>query len=120
MIHLFSICVCSVWILFFLLMMCMVFYLSNRNQIHFFVCVSLFAYKFIVSVYFHSYNFIFHYFYFHIYLMTTVPTATILGGPDDLYVDKGSSINLTCLIRFSPEPPNYIFWYHQNEVRISD
>lgn len=50
--------------------------------------------------------------------MTTVPTATILGGPDDLYVDKGSSINLTCLIRFSPEPPNYIFWYHQNEVRI--
>uniref|UniRef100_A0A336M7Q2 CSON005956 protein n=2 Tax=Culicoides sonorensis TaxID=179676 RepID=A0A336M7Q2_CULSO len=45
-----------------------------------------------------------------------VPTATILGGPDDLYVDKGSSINLTCLIRFSPEPPNYIFWYHQNEV----
>ncbi|XP_059614621.1 papilin-like isoform X1 [Phlebotomus argentipes] len=44
-----------------------------------------------------------------------VPTATILGGPD-LYVDKGSTINLTCAIRFSPEPPAYIFWYHQDEV----
>lgn len=46
----------------------------------------------------------------------TVPTATILGGPD-LYVDKGSTINLTCAIRFSPEPPAYIFWYHLDQVR---
>ncbi|KAJ8975335.1 hypothetical protein NQ317_019601 [Molorchus minor] len=30
-----------------------------------------------------------------------VPTAQILGGPD-LHVDKGSTINLTCSIRFSP------------------
>ncbi|XP_044740800.1 myosin light chain kinase, smooth muscle-like isoform X1 [Chrysoperla carnea] len=44
-----------------------------------------------------------------------VPTAIILGGPD-LHVDKGSTINLTCTIRFSPEPPAYIFWYHQDEV----
>ncbi|XP_059614630.1 zwei Ig domain protein zig-8-like isoform X2 [Phlebotomus argentipes] len=48
-------------------------------------------------------------------LRVVVPTATILGGPD-LYVDKGSTINLTCAIRFSPEPPAYIFWYHQDEV----
>ncbi|XP_049821780.1 uncharacterized protein LOC109597310 isoform X3 [Aethina tumida] len=45
----------------------------------------------------------------------SVPTADIIGG-QDLYVDKGSTINLTCLIRFSPEPPAYIFWYHQDEV----
>ncbi|XP_060537035.1 papilin-like isoform X1 [Cylas formicarius] len=45
----------------------------------------------------------------------TVPTAQILGGPD-LHVDKGSTINLTCSIRFSPEPPAYIFWYHHDEV----
>uniref|UniRef100_A0A1A9WRG5 Ig-like domain-containing protein n=1 Tax=Glossina brevipalpis TaxID=37001 RepID=A0A1A9WRG5_9MUSC len=44
-----------------------------------------------------------------------VPTATILGGPD-LYVDKGSTINLTCVIKFSPEQPTHIFWYHQNKV----
>ncbi|XP_055677693.1 zwei Ig domain protein zig-8-like isoform X2 [Lutzomyia longipalpis] len=48
-------------------------------------------------------------------LSVVVPTASILGGPD-LYVDKGSTINLTCAIRFSPEPPAYIFWYHQDEV----
>ncbi|CAG9828291.1 unnamed protein product [Diabrotica balteata] len=44
-----------------------------------------------------------------------VPTAQILGGPD-LHVDKGSTINLTCSIRFSPEPPAYIFWYHHDNV----
>ncbi|XP_054734552.1 uncharacterized protein LOC129242015 [Anastrepha obliqua] len=44
-----------------------------------------------------------------------VPTASILGGPD-LYVDKGSTINLTCVIKFSPEPPTHIFWYHQDKV----
>ncbi|CAG9759356.1 unnamed protein product [Ceutorhynchus assimilis] len=44
-----------------------------------------------------------------------VPTAQILGGPD-LHVDKGSTINLTCSIKFSPEPPAYIFWYHHDDV----
>lgn len=48
-----------------------------------------------------------------------VPTAAILGGPD-LYVDKGSTINLTCTIHFSPEPPAYIFWYHLNKVRACE
>ncbi|XP_017769069.1 PREDICTED: protein sidekick-like isoform X7 [Nicrophorus vespilloides] len=48
-------------------------------------------------------------------LNVVVPTATILGGPD-LHVDKGSTINLTCSIRFSPEPPAYIFWYHHDDV----
>ncbi|XP_077286101.1 zwei Ig domain protein zig-8-like [Arctopsyche grandis] len=48
-------------------------------------------------------------------LNVVVPTATILGGPD-LHVDKGSTINLTCSIRFSPEAPAYIFWYHHDEV----
>ncbi|XP_017487378.1 PREDICTED: uncharacterized protein LOC108375744, partial [Rhagoletis zephyria] len=43
------------------------------------------------------------------------PTASILGGPD-LYVDRGSTINLTCVIKFSPEPPTHIFWYHQDKV----
>ncbi|VVD03346.1 unnamed protein product [Leptidea sinapis] len=46
---------------------------------------------------------------------SAVPSARILGGPD-LHVDIGSTINLTCLIQFSPEPPAYIFWYHEDEV----
>lgn len=46
------------------------------------------------------------------------PTAMILGGPD-LFVSKGSTLNLTCTIRFGPEPPGYIFWYHENKVSIS-
>ncbi|XP_030755889.1 uncharacterized protein LOC115882155 isoform X1 [Sitophilus oryzae] len=44
-----------------------------------------------------------------------VPAAQILGGPD-LHVDKGSTINLTCSIKFMPEPPAYIFWYHHDDV----
>uniref|UniRef100_A0A1A9URS6 Ig-like domain-containing protein n=1 Tax=Glossina austeni TaxID=7395 RepID=A0A1A9URS6_GLOAU len=50
--------------------------------------------------------------------MSTVPTATILGGPD-LHVDKSSTINLTCTVKFSPEPPAYIFWYHHEENFLS-
>lgn len=50
--------------------------------------------------------------------MTTAPTASILGGPD-FYVQKGSTINLTCTIRLAPdESPAFIFWYHEDEVKI--
>ncbi|XP_059217072.1 uncharacterized protein LOC106088346 [Stomoxys calcitrans] len=48
-------------------------------------------------------------------LNVVVPTATIQGGPD-FHVDKGSTINLTCTVKFSLEPPAYIFWYHHEEV----
>ncbi|CAG9809685.1 unnamed protein product [Chironomus riparius] len=48
-------------------------------------------------------------------LNIVVPTAAIHGAPD-LHFDKGSTINLTCTIKFSPEPPAYIFWYHLDEV----
>ncbi|KAH9636694.1 hypothetical protein HF086_003242 [Spodoptera exigua] len=36
------------------------------------------------------------------------PTTEIIGGPD-LYIDRGSTINLTCVVLYSPEPPAYIF-----------
>ncbi|KAK5639601.1 hypothetical protein RI129_012093 [Pyrocoelia pectoralis] len=49
------------------------------------------------------------------YVLVSVPTATILGGPD-LFVAKGSTINLTCLIRYSSDPTAYIFWYHDEKV----
>lgn len=47
-----------------------------------------------------------------------MPTAYIIGGPD-LHVDKGSTINLTCSVKYSQEPPAYIFWFHQDEVSMT-
>ena len=46
----------------------------------------------------------------------TVPETRILG-PGEMYVDVGSVLNLTCVVRDSPEQPEYIFWYHGDEVR---
>ncbi|XP_065576852.1 uncharacterized protein LOC136037922 isoform X1 [Artemia franciscana] len=37
------------------------------------------------------------------------PITRILGLPE-VFVDKGSTINLTCTITQAPEPPNYIRW----------
>lgn len=45
-----------------------------------------------------------------------VPTAVIWGGPE-IFVEKGHMINITCTINYSTEPPAYIFWYHQDEVK---
>ncbi|XP_015119871.1 zwei Ig domain protein zig-8 [Diachasma alloeum] len=53
------------------------------------------------------------------YLNVVVPTATILGGPE-MYVGTGSTINLTCAIRFSSEPPAFIFWYYADNVLSYD
>lgn len=39
---------------------------------------------------------------FHFNCFFAVPTASILGGPD-IYVDKGSMINLTCTVKYSSE-----------------
>ncbi|XP_055698662.1 lachesin-like isoform X2 [Phlebotomus papatasi] len=52
---------------------------------------------------------------YFVYLNVVVPTATIFGGPD-LHVEKGSTINLTCSIKYSADPPAYIFWFHHDEV----
>ena len=56
-----------------------------------------------------------------------------IQGSPDLHVDRGSTINLTCVISHrwnsvnlinlmksscSPEPPAYIFWYHNDEVGV--
>lgn len=45
----------------------------------------------------------------------TEPTTHIIGAPD-MYIESGSTINLTCIIENSPEPPAYIFWNHNNAV----
>ena len=52
----------------------------------------------------------------HIYLSVAEPYTEIVGGPE-IYLDEGSMMNITCLVKDSPEPPNYIFWYHNDKVR---
>ncbi|CAO1422771.1 unnamed protein product, partial [Diamesa hyperborea] len=52
-------------------------------------------------------------------LNLVAPTATILSGPD-FYVQKGSTINLTCSIRLDPEEPQiFMLWYHKEEVLLN-
>uniref|UniRef100_A0ABD2X8G9 Ig-like domain-containing protein n=1 Tax=Trichogramma kaykai TaxID=54128 RepID=A0ABD2X8G9_9HYME len=50
-----------------------------------------------------------------IHLNVVEPVTEILGGPD-LYIDRGSTINLTCIVQQSPEPPAYIFWNHNDAI----
>ncbi|XP_016842611.1 zwei Ig domain protein zig-8 isoform X7 [Nasonia vitripennis] len=50
-----------------------------------------------------------------VHLNVVEPVTEILGGPD-LYIDRGSTINLTCIVLHSPEPPAYIFWNHNDAI----
>ena len=43
------------------------------------------------------------------------PYTVILGG-QDIFLEEGFTMNLTCLVKDSPEPPQYIFWYHNQQV----
>ena len=43
------------------------------------------------------------------------PKTAILGGPD-IHLKEGSTMNLTCVITDSPEPPSSIFWRHDDDV----
>ncbi|XP_050740637.1 zwei Ig domain protein zig-8-like [Eriocheir sinensis] len=52
---------------------------------------------------------------FTTYLRVLEPRGEILGAPD-LYVQKGSMINLTCVLQDLPEPPLYVRWYHSNKL----
>ncbi|CAD7079743.1 unnamed protein product [Hermetia illucens] len=47
-------------------------------------------------------------------LSVVEPVTTIVGWPD-LYIDTGSTVNLTCIVRHLPEPPAVIHWTHNNE-----
>ena len=53
-------------------------------------------------------------FHFHFFSFTE-PHTEILGGAD-MHVDWGSTINLTCVSKFSPVPPLDVIWYHNNKV----
>lgn len=44
-----------------------------------------------------------------------VPRASMVGQPD-VFVRTGATINLTCTISRSPEPPAFVFWYHNERM----
>jgi len=48
-------------------------------------------------------------------LQILVPETTIVGSPD-MFVRAGSLINLTCVISRAPEPPAFVFWYHNDRM----
>lgn len=52
------------------------------------------------------------------YFSVSEPKTEILGAPD-LYINRGSTINLTCVVLQSPEPPSFIFWNHNDVVSSS-
>lgn len=54
-----------------------------------------------------------HFSFFYKYFKE--PDTTILGG-DNLYIDTGSTINLTCVVKDLPEPPPAIYWTHNGNV----
>ena len=62
----------------------------------------------------HKYIFFFNFFFQKPFFFAEPKTA-ILGGPD-IHLKEGSTMNLSCIITDSPEPPSYIFWRHDDAV----
>ncbi|XP_063843322.1 zwei Ig domain protein zig-8-like isoform X1 [Scylla paramamosain] len=52
---------------------------------------------------------------FTVSLKVVEPTVEVLGAPD-IYVNRASMINLTCVVYHAPYPPEAITWYHGNET----
>ncbi|XP_063991207.1 zwei Ig domain protein zig-8-like isoform X2 [Diachasmimorpha longicaudata] len=52
---------------------------------------------------------------YKVYLKIVEPITDITGGPD-LFINKGSTINLTCLVKHAPEPPATIVWSHNRQA----
>jgi len=54
-----------------------------------------------------------------VHLSVVEPTTTILGG-SEIHINVGSTINLTCLVRHSPDPPAHVFWTHNQQTVTYD
>ncbi|XP_034943199.1 zwei Ig domain protein zig-8-like isoform X2 [Chelonus insularis] len=52
---------------------------------------------------------------YKVYVNIVKPITEIVGG-SDLFINKGSTINLTCLVKHAPEPPSAIIWSHNHEA----
>merc|ERR1719474_305530 len=49
-----------------------------------------------------------------VYLSVAEPRSFIQGGPD-IFVEEAGTMNITCLVLDSPKPPEFIFWYHNDQ-----
>ncbi|XP_043242197.1 uncharacterized protein LOC122391921 [Amphibalanus amphitrite] len=47
-----------------------------------------------------------------------IPVARILGG-SSVFIQRGSDLNLTCTVSYSPEPPTSVEWLHRNQTLAS-
>ncbi|KAK8383036.1 hypothetical protein O3P69_011508 [Scylla paramamosain] len=54
-----------------------------------------------------------------VHLTVVEPRAKILRAPE-MHVGLGSPINLTCVVAYSPEPPDYLHWYHKEKMVRKD
>ncbi|XP_042212962.1 neurotrimin-like [Homarus americanus] len=55
----------------------------------------------------------------YIWLSVVEPKTTIYGG-GDIFINKGSNINLTCVVDYTPRPPSYVIWKHNSNVITYD
>ncbi|XP_042226496.1 uncharacterized protein LOC121869309 isoform X2 [Homarus americanus] len=52
---------------------------------------------------------------FIVSLEVVVPRAEVVHGPE-IFVHRGSLINLTCVVTHGTQRPVYVYWYHHNKV----
>lgn len=52
---------------------------------------------------------------YFVHLRVGVPVATILGEAE-IYLDAGSTINITCVVKHTPVPPSNVHWEHQGKA----
>ncbi|XP_053641227.1 interference hedgehog [Cherax quadricarinatus] len=52
----------------------------------------------------------------HFVHLTVVEPETVIEGPAEVYINTGSRLALTCSVLYSPEPPAFIFWYHNDKL----
>ncbi|XP_001599666.2 zwei Ig domain protein zig-8 [Nasonia vitripennis] len=48
--------------------------------------------------------------------LTIVEPITEIAGATDLFINRGSTINLTCLVKNAPEPPITMIWSHNRQA----
>ena len=51
----------------------------------------------------------------YVYLAVSNPTTSILGAPH-IYFAEGTTMNLTCVVSDSPDPPKLISWKHDTTI----
>lgn len=105
--------------LFFLVFCSLHFHHRFRIEPEIIMKLFLFFFHFQFFMAFYLYFFCHHHFFsFYDYWWwssTTVSRAKIVEGPT-LYLSSGSTLNLTCMVKDTPEPPDYIFWYYNGQV----